>query len=173
MCNVLYHKSNRSVSLQRLLALLPDLLICFCSQCTARLVYWSGHAGATTITGNTARQLIQPVLSSFLGHVTKQHHYDEAGNFHVLTMQKLEVHVLEGPEAEVKTVTVLIDVTQKQAKAYRGGYKDKRKGTLYHNADCQTDRQVRMHSMSCAQRGLTMVRVPVDWFVLQAHPAGR
>ena len=57
-------------------------------------------------------------------------------------MQKFEVHVLEGPAAEVRTVTVLVDVTQKQAKAYRGGYKDKRNGTLYHNADCQTDNQV-------------------------------
>ncbi|KAL3137905.1 Protein phosphatase 1G [Trebouxia sp. C0009 RCD-2024] len=55
---------------------------------------------------------------------------------------KFEVHVLEGPAAEVKTVTVLIDVTQKQPKAYSGGYKDKRNGTLYHNADCQTDNQL-------------------------------
>lgn len=63
----------------------------------------------------------------------------------VHAVQKFEVHVLEGPAAEVKTVTVLIDVTQRQAKAYRGGYKDKRNGTLYHNADCQTDNQVWLH----------------------------
>ena len=76
-------------------------------------------------------------------------------------MQKLEVHVLEGPEAQVKAVTVLVDVTQKQAKAYRGGYKDKRNGTLYHNADCQTDRQVCMHGRFCAQRDSNMVHIPV------------
>lgn len=52
------------------------------------------------------------------------------------------MHVLEGPDAQVKTVSVLVDVSQKQNKAYRGGYKDKRNGTLYHHADCQTDRQV-------------------------------
>ena len=67
--------------------------------------------------------------------------------------------MLEGPEARVKTVTVLVDVTQKQAKAYRGGYKDKRNGTLYHNADCQTDRQVRTHGKLCAQRDLNMVHI--------------
>ena len=65
--------------------------------------------------------------------------------------------MLEGPEAQVKTVTVLIDVTQKQAKAYRGGYKDKRSGTLYHHADCQTDRQVCTHGKLCAQRDLNTV----------------
>ncbi len=54
------------------------------------------------------------------------------------------MHVLEGPDAQVKTVSVLVDVSQKQNKAYRGGYKDKRNGTLYHHADCQTDRQVRL-----------------------------
>lgn len=59
-------------------------------------------------------------------------------------MQKFDVHVLEGAQAEVRTVTVHIDVSQKQAKAYRGGFKDKRNGTLYHNADCQTDKQVGM-----------------------------
>ncbi|KAA6423097.1 MAG: IQ and ubiquitin-like domain-containing [Trebouxia sp. A1-2] len=55
--------------------------------------------------------------------------------------ERFEVHVLEGPDAQVKTVSVLVDVSQKQNKAYRGGYKDKRNGTLYHHADCQTDRQ--------------------------------
>jgi len=51
---------------------------------------------------------------------------------------------VEGPDAQVKTISVLVDVSQKQNKAYRGGYKDKRNGTLYHHADCQTDRQVRL-----------------------------
>ncbi|DBA79120.1 hypothetical protein WJX77_008342 [Trebouxia sp. C0004] len=55
--------------------------------------------------------------------------------------ERFEVHVLEGPDAQVKTVSVLVDISQKQNKAYRGGYKDKRNGTLYHHADCQTDRQ--------------------------------
>jgi hypothetical protein len=59
-------------------------------------------------------------------------------------LQRFEVHVLEGPDAQVKTVSVLVDVSQKQNKAYRGGYKDKQNGTLYHHADCQTDRQVRL-----------------------------
>lgn len=80
---------------------------------------------------------------------------------YVSTVQKFEVHVLEGPEAQVKTVTVLVDVTQKKAKAYRGGYKDKRNGTLYHNADCQTDRKVWMHGKSCAQRDLNIMHIPV------------
>ncbi len=65
----------------------------------------------------------------------------------MLVMQKFEVHVLEGPDAQVKTVTVLIDVSQKQGKTYRGGYKDKRDGRLYHHADCQTDRKVRDEHM--------------------------
>ena len=66
------------------------------------------------------------------------------------------MHVLEGPDAQVKTVSVLVDVSQKQNKAYRGGYKDKRNGTLYHHADCQTDRQVSTAinlSCQCAMRG--------------------
>ena len=57
-------------------------------------------------------------------------------------LQSLEVHVLEGPQAQVRTVKVCIDVSQKQGKAYKGGYRDKRNGTLYHHADCQTDKQV-------------------------------
>lgn len=62
----------------------------------------------------------------------------------MFALQKFEVHVLEGSEAQVRTVTVVIDVSQKQGKVYKGGYKDKRNGTLYHHADCQTDRQVRL-----------------------------
>lgn len=76
--------------------------------------------------------------------------------------------MLEGPEAQVKTVTVLVDVTQKQAKAYRGGYKDKRNGTLYHNADCQTDRQVRMHGTSCTQRDLNIMLVAVHFVTVSS-----
>ena len=74
-------------------------------------------------------------------------------NTSMLMLQSLEVHVLEGPQAQVRTVKVHIDVSQKQGKAYKGGYRDKRNGTLYHHADCQTDKQVR----ACLSRLLKLL----------------
>ena len=84
---------------------------------------------------------------------------DEVGG--CCCVQRFEVKVFQGPGSEAKTVTVRVDVTQKQRKGYQGGYKDKRKGALYHHADSQTDKQVRPLS-SLSSRPLDVMLASMD-----------
>ena len=51
----------------------------------------------------------------------------------------MEVQVQQAPGMAVRTVTVTLDATQVASKRFLGGYRDKRSGTVYHHADCQTE----------------------------------
>ena len=54
-------------------------------------------------------------------------------------LQDMEVQVQQAPGMAVRTVTVTLDATQAATKRFLGGYRDKRNGTMYHHADCQTE----------------------------------
>ena len=45
----------------------------------------------------------------------------------------------QAPGMAVRLVTVTLDATQVASKRFLGGYRDKRSGTVYHHADCQTE----------------------------------
>ena len=54
-------------------------------------------------------------------------------------LQDMEVQVQQAPGMAVRMVTVTLDATQVATKRFLGGYRDKRNGTVYHHADCQTE----------------------------------